>query len=69
MPFKRGCLLGRTVEHCRADPARRGDDELVDRVTDLSPEEIEQVKERLRRDVHNVTADMHVHSKKKDEWG
>jgi hypothetical protein len=69
MPFKNNCLLGRVMDRCTADPARRGDDELADRMVDLTPEEATAVKQRLRNEAHKLTKEeINVHSKKSDEW-
>lgn len=44
------CLLGRDEEKCGANPARRGDDELVDRILDLPDDKRETVKRRVKGD-------------------
>jgi hypothetical protein len=51
------CLLGRAVEHCGNNPARRGDDELVDRLLELPEGEREELGRRLgraNRDIRDI---------------
>lgn len=58
MSIDEHCLLTRDPEQCNNNPARRGDDELVDRVLDLPEEQRDGLKHRLKEtghDVHEVT--------------
>jgi hypothetical protein len=41
------CLLGRSPDRCNNNPARRGDDELADRLLGLPESEREDLKRRL----------------------
>lgn len=43
------CLLGRDIEKCTKAPARRGDDDLFDRMMELSDKEFSEVKSYFRR--------------------
>lgn len=63
MPFKGRCLLGRDTKRCDGNPARRGDDELVDRMVDMPPTDFHKVRRRIR---HKVPKEISFH--KKDEW-
>lgn len=52
--FDQQCLLGRSIERCGNNPARRGDDELVDRVLGLPETERDELARRLERIDKNV---------------
>ena len=41
------CLLGRAADNCNNDPARRGDDELVQRLLSLSDGEKDDLRQRF----------------------
>lgn len=63
--FDTKCLLGRDPANCSGNPARRGDDELVERVVDLPDEELSDVRRRIKK-VHDEVREISFH--KKDEW-
>lgn len=44
-----GCLLGRDADKCTMAPARRGDDDLFDRMMQLSDQEFAEVRDYFRR--------------------
>ncbi|RJQ55813.1 MAG: hypothetical protein C4521_01640 [Actinobacteria bacterium] len=43
------CLLGRNPESCTMAPARRGDDDLFERLMQLSDQEFSEVRSYFRR--------------------
>lgn len=44
------CLLGRAPERCNNNPARRGDDELAERLLNLTDQERDKLRYRLEID-------------------
>lgn len=47
MGFGYNCLLGRSAERCTNNPARRGDDELIERILALSVVQQDDLKRRF----------------------
>lgn len=46
-PMTRICLLGRDPLKCATPRARRGDEELYDRILELTPEQLTEQRRRL----------------------
>lgn len=64
MSFKRACLLGRLPDKCTTQNARRGDDELVDRMVGMAPKDFQ----KLRRQWREQSEEREVSFHKSDEW-
>jgi len=64
MSFKRSCLLGRSPDTCTTMAARRGDDELVDRMVDMPSTDFDKLRKQWRKQ----TGEKVINIKKSDEW-